>query len=387
MPNGRASGRGSSNSVILPPRRRPRRWPRSSREPRRPVRRHGEGGEPRDRRGNGELLDPSAGDPTDLVRGDLEEINGAVGSDGDVAETALPGRHVECRCLAVAERSARACSRSEAWPIPRHRALRRRRTAPRPRESSRVSVPTTWRVKRPSFRRVTLITLGSANHTAPSGPTAQPPELRHRRRQPERVDGCRRAKLGRCVAVGASVYQARPSASTARPSGSMLSAPFGILSICPLRSRPMCVGRFEREPDRSVAGRRDGDRDVGPARQSDLLECDGVRRSGRQANSERGDEAERDRRPRAMRATTSAGRPRSRSLRSLRCTCLIDARPVARGAPRSARSRAPAIRPSASRPASTKPPAMRPTPRMRAASPALRSCCRSSSYAVGAKPA
>src|SRR2546422_4598531 len=30
IPNGRASGRGSSNSVIVPSRRRPSRWPRSS---------------------------------------------------------------------------------------------------------------------------------------------------------------------------------------------------------------------------------------------------------------------------------------------------------------------------------------------------------------------
>jgi hypothetical protein len=78
------------------------------------------------------------------------------------------------------------------------------------------------------------------------------------------------------LCFGASVYQALPSTSTASPSGSdALRALSNSLDL-PIAQPSDGVGRFEREPHRPVRRRRDGDRDVGPVGQSDLLDAIGI---------------------------------------------------------------------------------------------------------------
>ena len=241
------------------------------REPRRPVRRHGERGQARFRRGDRELFELSAGKTADLVRGDLRESRRLRPG----RPRRLPGRSCESArrmpSLHRREKSATACPRSGASPIPFRRTPRRRRTARHRPEPSRTSAATTWRVKRPSCRRVTLPTVGSANHTAPSGAIVSRPSLA------TGVDSPKEAMLPsgetrEILCFGASVYHAPPSASTARPSGSMLSAPLGILLDLPVSDPSDGVGRLEREPDRPVARRRDRNGHVRAARQFDLFE-------------------------------------------------------------------------------------------------------------------
>src|SRR6202008_706886 len=64
------------------------------------VRRNRQGGEPRDRRRHRENLEASPREAPDLVRRHLENPNGPVGADGDIAETAASCGDVERRLLA-----------------------------------------------------------------------------------------------------------------------------------------------------------------------------------------------------------------------------------------------------------------------------------------------
>ncbi len=176
------------------------------REPHGPVRGDGEGGEPRIRGGDGNLLEPSADEAADLVRANLEEPDGPAAIDGDVAETTLTGGHVE-RCLLSIGTDAQELVRV------------RERGPHRPVVSDGNA-------------------LASANHTAPSGAMASRPSL---------ATGVSRLKAvivpsddARPIfCFDASVYHARPALSTARPSGSTLSVPFGSFWICPSRKSPM----------------------------------------------------------------------------------------------------------------------------------------------------
>ena len=134
---------------------------------------------------------------------------------------------------------------------------------PTPPSPAPVGEATACRLNTPSFSRVTLTVVGSANQTAPSGATARRPSLATGvARSNEVMDPS--LDIREIARMRESVYHAEPSASAASPSGSRFSLPLASFSILPSFNRPMASEELDGEPHHPVTRDCDADRDVRP---------------------------------------------------------------------------------------------------------------------------